>query len=392
MKKNPATLSVHAGSHVPVSNRPEAMPIYQTSVFTFDDLDHLEGYFTERNDRYLYSRNSNPNTTALEKAVAALEGGEDCVATSSGMSAILCGILTFVQAGDHVLCSNEIYGATASLLETELQRLGIGCTFAPFHSAESIEQALQPSTKLLVTEVITNPLISVIDIPMVTAIAHERGAKVLVDNTFTSPYVVRPLELGADLVIHSATKYLNGHNDVTAGVVVGPTETIAITRQRMVLMGCCLGPFEAWLVQRGIKTFALRMRQHSANADNVAAFLAGHPTVQKVYHPSLTTHETYPVARKMELNGNGAMISFRLCEDTELLNQFFRALNMITIAPSLAGVATTLSHPLKTSHRALSYERQQELGITMGLLRLSVGIEEAEDIITDLEKGLRVLR
>ncbi|MBN6188967.1 PLP-dependent transferase [Aneurinibacillus sp. BA2021] len=385
------TQAVHASAHLPVSNDSESMPIYQTSVFTFRDLTHLESYFSEENHHYLYSRNGNPNTAAFEQAAAVLEGAEAGVATSSGMAAILCAVLTFVKAGDHILCSDEIYGATASLLETELTRLGVHVSFASFRSAASIEEAMTDTTCLLLTEVITNPLISVIDIPMVADIAHKRGAKLVVDNTFTSPYVAQPLAMGADLVVHSATKYLNGHNDVTAGVVVGPKDMIDSTRQRMILTGCSLGPFEAWLAQRGMKTFALRMRQHLANAEKVAAYLASHPAIQTVYHPSLSAHETASVARKLGLQGNGAMISFRVTDDIEKLDAFFQALQIITIAPSLAGVATTLSHPLKTSHRSLPQERQQALGITMGLLRLSVGIEEADDIIADLEKGLRIL-
>ncbi|MFT9846732.1 trans-sulfuration enzyme family protein [Aneurinibacillus sp. REN35] len=389
--KHMTTHAVHASARLPVSNDSESMPIYQTSVFTFRDLTHLESYFEGQNDSYLYSRNGNPNTAAFEQAAAVLEGAEAGVATSSGMAAILCAILTFVKAGDHILCSDEIYGATASLLETELTRLGTSITFASFHSAASIEQAMTSATRLLLTEVITNPLISVIDIPMVADIAHRHGAKLVVDNTFTSPYVVQPLPMGADLVVHSATKYLNGHNDVTAGVVVGPSDIIEVTRQRMVLTGCSLGPFEAWLAQRGMKTFALRMRQHLANAEKVAAYLDSHPAIQTVYHPSLLTHETAAVARRIGLHGSGAMMSFRVTDDIKKLDAFFHALQFITIAPSLAGVATTLSHPLKTSHRSLSKERQQALGISMGLLRLSVGIEEAEDIIEDLEKGLHFL-
>lgn len=388
MSNHDETKSVHVGASIPVINRPEAMPIYQTSVFTFGDLDHLNTYFSGKEGTYLYSRNANPNTAALETAVASLEQGEDAVATASGMSAILCGILTFVKAGDHVLCSDEVYGVTGTLLQRELQQLGVESTFVSFCSEQSIETGIHSNTKLLVAEVMTNPLLTVVDIEMAGRVAHAHGAKLLVDNTFTSPYVIKPLLKGADMVVHSATKYLNGHNDVTAGVVIGRKDDLAVTRQKMITTGCNLGPFEAWLVMRGIKTFALRMRQHSANALQVAAFLDSHPAVQKVYHPSLATHETHEVAKRLQLNGFGGMMSFRITDEVKDINRFFRALEMIVIAPSLAGVATTLSSPLLTSHRALTPERQRELGITNGLLRLSVGIEDAADIIADLQQGL----
>ncbi len=386
------TASVHAGAHVPVGNRPEAFPIYQTSVFTFDDLDDVESFYSGASaGTYLYSRMGNPNCTALEEAVAGLEEAEAGVVTSSGMSAILCALLAYVQAGDHVLCSDEVYGTTALLLQNELQRLGVECSFVSCHEESRVAAAFRPNTKAVLAEVVTNPLISVIDIAMLARLAHEREAKLIVDNTFTTPYLIRPLHKGADLVIHSATKYLNGHNDVTAGVIVGSKADIEAARQRMIVLGCNLGPFEAWLVSRGLKTFALRLKQHNENAAAVAEYLQEHPKVKTVYYPRLERHRTYPVARSLELPGGGGMLSVVGGDDMEKLNKFFRTLEMIDIAPSLAGVATTLSHPLKTSHRFLTPERQRELGIVNGLLRLSVGIEDVQDILADLEKGLAVL-
>ncbi|HEX7056392.1 MAG TPA: aminotransferase class I/II-fold pyridoxal phosphate-dependent enzyme [Bacilli bacterium] len=390
--KQMATTCIHAGRRAPVRNRPEATPIYQTSVFTFADLDDVERFFAGEQGTYLYSRYGNPNCSVVEAAIAAMEGGADAVVTSSGMAAILCALLAFAKAGDHVLCSDEIYGATATLLQTELQKLGVECSFVSCHQEENVIAAIRPNTRALFAEVVTNPLISVVDIGMLARIAHERGAKLIVDNTFTTPYVVRPLEKGADLVIHSVTKYLNGHNDVVAGVVVGNDPAVMDdARQRMKLMGLNLGPFAAWLVERGLKTFALRMRQHCANAEKVARFLQSHPMVSKVYYPLLESHRTFAVAERLGLHAGGGMLSFVTSEETEKLNRMFRAMEMIVIAPSLAGIATTMSHPLRTSHRLLAKEKQRELGITNGLIRLSVGIEAPEDIIADLAKGLAAM-
>ncbi|MBP1934050.1 trans-sulfuration enzyme family protein [Ammoniphilus resinae] len=390
-KKGFSSRSVHGGKDIHLSNRPEAMPIYQTSVFTFDDLSHMESYFEPSSDSYLYSRDKNPNPSALEQVYADLEGGEAAVVTSSGMAGICAGILSCVQAGDHVLCSSEIYGVTGALLEKELNRLGVEYSFASFHDLSSVESAIQPNTKAFVTEVVANPLLTVMDIGALADLAHAHQCQLIVDSTFTSPYVIRPLEFGADIVVHSATKYLNGHNDVTAGVVISDQGKINRTREIIVRMGCNLGPFEAWLALRGIKTFALRMKQHCENGMKIAQFLAQHPKIEKVYYPGLPTHPTFAVAEKLLDGRYGGMVSFKVVDDKEKINRFIRTLESINLAPSLAGVASTLSHPMMTSHRAWSPEKQQTWGITMGLLRLSVGIEDAEDIIADLEQALEQL-
>lgn len=387
-EKSLSSKSVHGGAHVIISNRPEAMPIYQTSVFTFKDVSHMESYFQPGSDTYLYSRNKNPNQTALEEVVALLEGGEEAVVTSSGMSAILSGLLTYLQAGDHILCSSEIYGVTGSLVEKELSRLGMEFSFADFSQLDQVKNSIQSNTKVFLTEVLTNPLLTVIDMRQIAKLAHSHGCKLIVDNTFTSPYLIQPLKWGADMVIHSATKYINGHNDMTGGVVIADKKTIARTREIVVTMGCSLGAFEAWLAQRGAKTFALRMRQHCENGARVAEFLESHPKVERVYYPGLPAHPTYSIASEL-LNGRfGGMISFKVADRLESIDAFIQSLQLINLAPSLAGVATTLSHPLKTSHRAWDKEKQEHWGITLGLLRLSVGIEDPEDIIQDLKRGL----
>jgi cystathionine beta-lyase/cystathionine gamma-synthase len=385
------TSAVHGGEGVFSSNLPESMPIYQTSVFTFKDLNQLEEYFAPNNDSYLYSRNKNPNPVALEQAIALLEGAEAAVVAASGMAAIAAALLTCAKAGDHILCSSEIYGVTGVLIEQELARLGIECSFASFSNLDEVKAAVRPNTKVFLTEVVTNPLLTVIDIPALANMAHHAGIKLVVDSTFTSPYVIRPLDFGADIVIHSATKYLNGHSDVTAGVVLADAQTTKRAREIIVTMGSGLGPFESWLVERGLKTFALRLRQHCENGLQVAKFLAGHPKIEKVYYPGLEDHPTYAVGQRILHGSYGGMVTFRVTDELDQINNFLRALNWIKIAPSLAGVATTLSHPLKTSHRAWTAEKQQQWGITMGLLRLSVGIEDADEIIGELSQALERL-
>jgi cystathionine beta-lyase/cystathionine gamma-synthase len=384
--------AVHGGMHTVVDNQPEAMPIYQTSVFTFDHVSHMEDYFAGGDHNlYLYSRNKNPNPTAFEETVALFEGGESAVATSSGMAAIMAALLTVAKAGDHILCASEIYGVTGVLIEKELARLGLEYTFCSFSDMDQVKEAIQSNTTVLITEVVTNPLLTVISIPDLAKLAHHYNCKLIVDNTFTSPYIIQPLLVGADIVINSATKYLNGHNDVTAGVVVADSQTIQRTREIVVTMGCSLGAFEAWLAHRGLKTFALRMKQHCHNGAAIAEFLAAHPKVEKVYYPGLSTHDTYEWA-KLLLNGRyGGMISFKVADDSRVIDRFIEALQLIKLAPSLAGVGTTLSHPMKTSHRAWGKDKQEEWGITMGLLRMSIGIEDTEDIISDLAQALEVL-
>lgn len=307
------------------------------------------------------------------------------------MAAITAALLTCARTGDHILCSAEIYGVTGVLIEKDLTRLGIECSFTSFSDLEEVSSAIRSNTKILLTEVVTNPLLTVMDIPALAVIAHSKGMKLVVDSTFTSPYVIRPLDFGADIVIHSATKYLNGHNDVTAGVILSDSETIKRAKEIVITMGSGLGPFESWLVHRGLKTFALRLRQHCENGLKVARFLMQHPKIEKVYYPGLESHSTYAVGEKIIRGNYGGMVTFKITDKQESINNFLRAFTWIKVAPSLAGVATTLSHPLKTSHRSWSAEKQQQCGITMGLLRLSVGIEDADDIIREIKLALEKL-
>jgi cystathionine beta-lyase/cystathionine gamma-synthase len=370
---------------------PKITPIYQTSVFKFEDLNELELYFGEPGSRYLYSRNGNPNTDELAEVVTHLEGGAGAVATGSGMAAIFAALMTYCTAGDHVLCAADIYGGSAALLNQELDRLSIAVTYVPFEDlATNLAAHMQPRTRLLLCETISNPLLRVVDLRAAAEAAHALGLKLVVDNTFASPVLTQPFEYGADLVMHSVTKYLAGHSDVTAGVVVARTpEDAARLRQIGTLFGLTLSPMESWLAVRGIKTLRLRMEAHCRNAQAVAELLAQHPAVQAVFYPGLPQHPQQALAREQGAGRFGGMVSFRLADDTtDAVSRFMRASQRFPFAPSLAGVDSSLSYPAGTSHRALTEEQRQELGITAGLVRLSVGIEPIELLLADLQQAL----
>ncbi|RTQ50698.1 aminotransferase class I/II-fold pyridoxal phosphate-dependent enzyme [Hymenobacter gummosus] len=370
---------------------PKITPIYQSSVFKFQDLDELDEYFADTTSRYLYSRNGNPNSDELAEAVNQLEGGAGAVATSSGMAAIFAAVLAYCQAGDHVLCAADIYGGSAALLNAELSRLGITTTYVPFEQLYALEQYVQPTTRLLLAETISNPLLRVADLRRLAAHCHALGLKLVVDNTFASPVLTKPLLLGADISLHSVTKYVSGHSDVTAGVTVAAdAEVAARLKQIGVFYGLTLSPMESWLAVRGLKTLRLRMREHSHNALAVARLLLGHPAVREVYYPGLPTHEQHALALEQGGGLCGGMLSFKLADDKEVVSRFMRRSRRFPFAPSLAGVDSSLSYPLGTSHRALTAEQQQALGITTGLVRLSVGIEPAEELLADLQQALDV--
>jgi cystathionine beta-lyase/cystathionine gamma-synthase len=350
-------------------------PIYQTSAFTFTDLDELEGYY-QGEGNYLYTRVGNPNTDELAEAVAALEGAPAGVATSSGLSAILAGVLAVVQNGDHIVAAEDLYGGSFYLLQEELNKFGIEVTFVSFDNRASIEAAIKDNTKLLYTETITNPLLRVQNIDEFVEIGRAHNLITLVDNTFATPYHCQPYTKGVDLVVHSATKYIGGHSDITAGVLVGREDLIAKARTKVVNLGTNLSPFEAWLTTRGLKTLAIRMERQSSNARTLAEALRGNPHVEKVYYPF-----------EHGENGYGAIVTIKLAKTVDV-NEFFKNLSWVKIAPTLAGVETSVSHPVITSHRALPLEVREEMGITFEVVRISVGIEHAEDIVVVFENAI----
>lgn len=371
---------------------PKVTPIYQTSVFKFSSLTELEDYYTtpSRGGMYGYSRSEHPNSDELVAEVARLEGAAGGVATGAGLAGLLAAVLATCQAGDHVLCPAELYGGSVVLLSLELSRLGIETTYVPLDDLYNLAQHRRPNTKLVLAEVLSNPLLKVLDGPRLAQACREQGILLLIDSSFTSPMLTRPLEWGADMVWHSATKYLGGHSDVTAGVVVANDPVInKRLRQVATNLGLMLAPLDSWLAVRGLKTLRLRMRQHSENALAVARFLAKHPAVAQVFYPGLETHPGHQMAEAQLLNGlYGGMLSVRLAADTmAAADAFVQRTKLFPLAPSLAGVASSCSYPTATSHRGLTEEQRRALGITPGVLRLSVGIEEISELLADLAQA-----
>ena len=374
---------------------PKVTPIYQTSVFKFASLAELETYYTapDHGGRYGYSRSEHPNSDELVAEVAKLEnttGGG--VATGAGLAGLLAAVLATCQAGDHVLCPAELYGGSVVLLSQELARLGIETSYVPLAELYDVAKHRQPNTKLVLAEVLSNPLLVVLDGPRLAQACRQEGILLLIDSSFTSPMLTRPLDWGADLVWHSATKYLAGHSDVTAGVVVARDPTLGKRlRQIATNLGLMLAPLDSWLAVRGLRTLRLRMRQHSENALAVAQLLAANSAVAQVFYPGLPSHPGHDLAAAQLLNGlYGGMLSVRLTDDSAAaVDHFIQKTRLFPLAPSLAGVQSSCSYPAATSHRGLTPAQRQALGITPGVLRLSVGIEEPAELLADLQQALQ---
>lgn len=384
-----ATQAVHAGTKpIDVVTRPEVPPIYQTSVFAFKDIDQVDEVL-EGDKGYIYSRYNNPSRQHLADILAELCGAEAAVTTASGMGAIAAALLTLLKTGDHVVASDEVYGGTYTLFAKDLPALGIEVTFADVKNKTALEAAIQDNTKILYVETITNPTMKVTDFKQIVALGKVHRLKVFVDNTFASPAVFRPLAWGVDVELHSMTKYINGHSDVTAGLVLGSAEFCAEVNERVKSYGASLSPFDAWLVLRGVKTLPLRMERISQNAYAIADFLHQQPQVNMVNYPTHPSHSQYQLATRQFPNGCGGMLSFELQGGLKAANEFIRGLNLIEYVPSLAGVTTTLLHPVSTSHRPMPAEQRRQLGIGDGLIRLSVGIELVDDIVADIKQALQ---
>ncbi|QTC40244.1 PLP-dependent transferase [Bacillus sp. V3] len=355
--------------------RSKTTPIYQTSAFSFKSLEELEGFY-EGKSPYLYTRTGNPNTDELGGMVAALEGAPAGVATSSGLSAILAAVLAVVQSGDHIIAAEDLYGGTFHMLKEELKGFGIETAFVDFTSREEIEQAITTQTKLLYSETVTNPFMRVEDIPQLVELAEKHHLKTIIDNTFATPYLRQPYLEGVDLVAHSATKYIGGHSDITAGVVTGKENLVKKAREKVVNMGSNLSPFEAWLTARGAKTLGLRMEAQARNSGILADNLRSNQHIKHVYYPN-----------NLSEKGHGAIVTIELDASCNI-STFFKSLGWIKIVPTLAGVETTVSYPLGTSHRALPKEAQQKLGINTHVVRISLGIEDAEDIVAQFNEAI----
>lgn len=388
VRRDFATKAVHAGkTPVNVVTRPEVPPIYQTSVFAFKDIEQVDAVLTQ-GEGFIYSRYNNPNREILARALADLCEAESAVTTASGMGAIAAALLAALHKGDHVVVSHEVYGGTYTLFAHDLTELGINVQFVDMCDLEAVAQAIGAQTKVIYLETITNPTMKVADIHAIIALAHAHNVQVFVDNTFASPAVFRPLTYGADVVIHSLTKYVNGHSDVTAGAVLGRTAFCELVNEKVKSFGASLAPFDAWLILRGLKTLPLRMTRISENALQVANFLAKHEKVNLVNYPLHSSHPQYVLAQQQFRQGASGMLTFEVKGGLQGANAFIKACQLIEFVPSLAGVATTLLHPVSTSHRPMPKEQRLKLGITDGLIRLSVGIEPMEAIIEDLAQAL----
>jgi cystathionine beta-lyase/cystathionine gamma-synthase len=384
-----STRAIRAASRAPrVDQVPTAVPIYQSATFSAADAEELGDVLTDRVPGYAYSRVDNPTTAALAEAAAELEGAEDGYAFATGMAAIHATLLSLLKSGDRVVATRAVYGSTRSLLVNVLGRLGIETTFVDVTDHEAVDAALRrASARLLYAETISNPTIVVADHAALAEIAHRRGAKYVVDNTFASPYLCRPLELGADVVIESATKYLAGHSDVLAGVACGDRKNIARIKAVEVDTGGSLAPLAAFLVLRGISTLALRMERHSTTAAALAAWLEQQPGVDRVFHPSRPGHPQHLLASR-QLALGGGMLAFELPGGREAGGDVIDALAFTQRTASLGSVHTMVVHPPSTTHRQLDDAALIESGIAPGLLRVSVGLEDLDDLIADFERGL----
>lgn len=374
-----STLAVHAGQLPDPLTGAVNVPIYATSTYAQAGIGEHKGYE--------YSRVSNPTRDAVEESLRLLEGGSSAHVFGSGMAAISA-LVTLLKTGDHVVCGANVYGGTSRLFNQVVANYGIEFTYVDTSDLEKVRSAIRSNTRLVHVETPTNPLLQLTDIRAVAEVCHERGVEVSVDNTFLSPYFQRPLELGADIVMHSTTKFLNGHSDGLGGALIGSKpehkERFAFVQK---CIGAILSPFECYLILRGVKTLAVRMRQHDSNGRVLAEYLSRHPKIEKVFYPGLPDHPQHELAKKQQ-SGFGSLLSFELGE-FEKANAFVRRLRLCIPGESLGGVETLVCHPASMTHAALGAEGRAKIGITDGLLRLSVGIEDAEDLIDDIEEGLK---
>jgi len=385
----PETQCVHAGI---TDNEYGAVvpPICQTSTFKFTSSDHGAALFAGKEKGHIYTRMSNPTINAMEDSVAALEGGHKALGCASGMGAIHTALGTLLSAGDHLVCSAAVYGPTSTLVNTILTRYGIEVTFAETSDTEKVRQAVKPNTKVIYIETPGNPTLSVSDIAAIAEIAHAQGALLVVDNTFMSPILQQPLALGADVVVHSMTKFLNGHADVVAGIIVVKDEAMyTLMRRHLNQFGGVIDPFNSFLVHRGIKTLALRMERHSINALKIAQFLEKHPAVETITFPGLPSHPQYELGLKQH-KGFGGMITFEVKGGIEAGKKVMNSVQLCQLAVSLGGVETLIQHPASMTHFTMGKEARMAASITDGLIRLSVGIEDADDLIADLDNALNI--
>jgi len=373
------TIAIHGGEKPDPATGALITPIYQTSTFVFEDVGKTKGYD--------YSRTANPTRSALERTIATLEGGKGGFAFATGMAAETT-VICLLEQGSHIICGDDVYGGTYRLFEVVMKKFGLEFTFLRMNERNRIEEAIRPNTRMVWIETPSNPLLNIVDIEMVVDIAKKHNLMTVVDNTFATPYFLRPIEYGVDLVVHSTTKYLNGHCDIVGGAVVTATDELAEKVQFLLnAMGTCAAPFDCWLVLRGIKTLPVRMRQQEANAIAIANYLEKHPKVERVFYPGLESHPGHEVARR-QMKGFGGMVSFEIEGGIEVVNSFLRKVEVFSLAESLGGVDSLVEHPATMSHASMPEDFRKKIGIGDDLIRLSVGLENIDDLIEDLEQAL----
>ncbi len=374
-----STICIHAGQEPDPSTGAIITPIYQTSTYVQEAVGRHKGFE--------YARTQNPTRLALEKNIAAIEGGKAAYAFASGMAAIDT-VTTLLEAGDHIVVTDNTYGGTYRLFEQVLRRYQLCFTYVDTSCLDEVERAIRPETKMLFIETPTNPVMRLTDLSAISELAHKHRIKVVVDNTFASPVVQRPIEFGADLVVHSTTKYLNGHSDSVGGIVIAVhDDDIENLKFLQNAAGAILGPFDSWLILRGTKTLALRMAQHNVNGQALAEYLAGHPKVKAVLYPGLPSHPQHALAKR-QMNGFGGMLTFDV-GSVEAAHDVCRRVRLMALAESLGGVETLISHPASMTHASVPPDRRAKIGLTDGLVRISAGVEDPQDLIADLAQALR---
>ncbi len=391
-----ATLCIHGKKHLDKHEgerpiRAVSTPIFQSSTFAFENVAHGAAVFRGEDPSYVYTRLGNPTTSALETELAYLENGEAALVLASGMAAATTAVLTCCQQGDHIVSGDTLYGGTHQLFTQTLPRLGISVTEVPAEDPQNFAKAITDKTKLIYVETPANPTLVLTDIAAVAEIAHSKGIPVLVDNTFCTPYLQNPLDLGADIVMHSATKYISGHGDTVAGVLVGKQDWMMQARMETLRdVGGCISPFNAWLLLRGLKTLPVRMDRHQENAMEIAQFLSYHPKVDQVIYPGLKTHPQHKLAARQQ-RGFGGMISFMVKGGRDAGITVMDNVQLCTLAVSLGDVDTLIEHPASMTHSTYSEDELLKVGIDPAMVRLSVGLENVEDIIDDLRMALALI-
>ncbi len=375
-KLKPNSRPIHAGPEADPVNGAVSVPIYQTSTFSFTSPDQGANRFAGTEAGYIYTRLGNPTIRALEQAVAELEGGHDGLATATGMAAISTTFLSLLKTGDHMIGTDAVYGPTRILMESHLAKFGITSDWVPTEDLDNIRKVIRPNTKLIYIETPANPTIKITDLEEAGKIAHEAGALFAVDNTFSSPILQNPFKFGADIVIHSMTKYINGHTDVVAGIIVAKeADLYARLQKSLQTLGGTMDPHQAWLVLRGLRTLAMRVRTAQENAMKLAAWLQEHPAIEWISYPGLTSHPGHELMKK-QMNGPGSMISFGVKGDLETAKTVINAMELATLAVSLGGIETLIEHPASMTHAGMSRTEREKAGISDDLIRIAVGCED----------------